>query len=948
MNILTVSLLVILLLLILAGVGSADSSIPNLSAGKMSASFYGSFSLRYGGIPIIRESSLWVHDPSWRVHYYGFNQVGKDITVREIDGGKEGLIPYHNEHFLGHHRVTVKPNSASFEFQYKLISDVKDADMEYCFGFLSAPLIAGCPFQAETENGPVSGTVPAICKSSNSMETLLTPSPIHKITIASRIGKMTLEVTGEPAGVMIFDARKVFAEWAERAPVFWCGVLGTHLETGQDHTQTITLTLDPTSVEQPRPSAQPAGGEVRAEDSAELRVPAERPVLVIPAPKSMKETPGDFVLTPETRIVVAEEARGEDFYGALSFASEVRDLYGIALPVVRESQAPKIGAILVGEAGENKLLAESAAAEKLSAPAKEEGYAIRVTPERVLVLGHDQQGSYYGMQTLKQLVKASAKSVSLQGCEISDWPSLKYRGALVFGGNEALPFHKKLIDRIFARYKYNNMVMADGFIQWDSAPKTWAPFSMPKKDVRADVSYARRHFILLEPLIQSMGHTLWMFNNGQNMDFVENPERPYGYCPLNPKSHEFLFRIYDEALELFPHKYFHIGHDEVLAPFVHEECKRRPVGDLIVQDIKALQDYLKKRGVEHVMIWSDMFLAPGEGTDATNAPDKKEARRRRDMLPKDLIITDWHYAPGKPEEFVSTKIWHDEGFQYIACPWWRADNIAGLAEAAKRNGAMGYLHTLWAGWNNREEILKESYEQVTAYILGAESAWNAGERTPDDLPYKVDEEFRRQWDRTAPDRTPRKGFTVDLSPLYNVPLADNAQHTGWLNLGPESDLASAPTGTQRLGGDLFRLAARNDANSAIRLAGTLTSAVVYPAKVEIPIGRKADSLLFLQTCDWPDNAGKMVGSFRVVYKDGTAQEIKLIYGDNIAAWSDPRTCPNGPEVWSGHTKAGDKISLRRMEWKNPSPDKSIARLEFQTAPAEAAPCLLGVSGISGE
>lgn len=946
MNIQTLALVLVLVGLV-AGTCHAGNTL-NLSVDKMGLSFNSGtgFSLSYAGVSIIKESTLWVHSPSWTTHYYGFPEGKQEVTVKEIEGGKEAVITHATPSFEGRHLITMTKNKVTLEFRYKLLAKV-DADMENCLGYVSASPIQGCSYHAETGNGVTDGVVPLVPKAAEMEKTLLSADPFKKLTIDSRLGKLTFEVSGDPAGLSIFDARKNPMDWAIKSPVFWCGVLGTTLQTGKEYTQTVSISVDP-GPEREKPLATSVGGDIFPADIEEARAPASGPVLVIPEPKQMKGGDADFPLSEKTQLVVAEGAKAEDFRGAQSFAEEVKALYDLDLAIVTESQAAESGVILVGEAARNKALAGAAKAEKLSAPDKEEGYAVKATAERVLVLGHDPRGSFYGMQTLKQLVKSTPKALTIQGCEISDYPSLKYRGVHLFTGNQALPFHQKMVDRILSRYKMNSLLLECDYIQWKSAPKLAVDFSMSQDDLKKDIAYARDHFMEVSPLVQSLGHGEWMFTNGQNRDLAEDPDHPYAYCASNPKTYDFITKIYDEAVDLFDHpRYFHIGHDEVtgLGQFPNDaQCKKKSVGDLFVGDVLKIHDHLKKKGAR-VMMWGDMLLAPGESPDATNAPTKEEARRRRDLLPKDIIFADWHYAPSDPGEFHSARILQDEGFGHIAATWYTPANIANYAAAEKKNNGGGLLQTTWAGYNSRETNLNENFDQFTAFILAAEFAWNSGATSLENLPYQPAEEFRRQWSRTKPDRATRKGFVIDLAPLCNVKLADNPTKTDWIGLGPDGDLSAVPAGDARLKGDLFRLAKPTD-YSAIRLTSALDGEIAHPKSAEFPVLRRAEAIVFLQTCAWPDTPGREVGGYTVRYNDGTTAEIKLIYGSNLAAWTDNRACPNAEIVWSGQTKLGQKVSLRRLEWRNPNPDKLITQIVFHSNNAEAGPALLAVTGIS--
>ena len=701
------------------------------------------------------------------------------------------------------------------------------------------------------------------------------------------------------------------------------------------------------NAEKPAVAASPATLEAKAREAADLRVAQYGPVYVIPEPQDMKLSDGAFRLTTHTRIVVADSAKPEDLRGAQSFADEVKLLYGFEPKIVREHEAGKGAMILVGEAS-NKLLASAAKKAALSAPAKDEGYALKVTPKLVLVLGHDRMGSYYGMQTLKQLVRADAKGTAIHGCTINDWPSLKFRGLHLFTSDKALPFHKKLIDRIMSRYKMNNLILEVDFIKWKTDPSIAVPWSEEQSDVKKELAYAHDHFIEVNPLLQSLGHCDWLFMSGKNKDIAENPDHPYAYCPTNPRVYDYIFKFYDETVKLFDNpKYVHIGHDEVQEPGGfprHEECKKRTPEQIFVDDTLKVSAHLAKSGAR-IMLWGDMMLAKGDSPDATNAKDPETAKWIRDQLPKDAVITDWHYASASPGDFKSLKLFMDEGHDAIAATWYTPANIEDFSKQAKNVGALGLLQTTWPGFNSCEDNLKSYFNQFSAVILAAEYSWNSGKTDLDHLPYNWDEEFRRQWDPKPIDAKGRKGFTLDISPACNVSLADNDLHTGWLGLGPKNDLSAVPTGETRLRGDLFKLAANDAAPSAIRLASSLDSDRAYPKIAEIGVDHKAKSLLFLHTCAWTDAAKRKVGAYKINYTDGTSETIDLLYGVNIVSWIDQRSVGGAEKAWGGRTKDDQRVALWRFQWDNPQPSKAIKSIEFSSNQTEAGPVLVAVSGL---
>lgn len=944
--------LIALALLVLGTASECSANVYacDMKSGKFSVNFNcggKGLSVWYDDVCVIRESSMWLHNPGWNVHYYGLPQMSDKVEVRDIDGGKEAVVTHKSEFFDGTQTITVTADKVSVDFKSKLIKEIEDADMEYCFGKFCAAPILGRPYTGVTHTGKnEKGVVPIRATSPDSWSQLLTSESFNKLEIDTRIGKMTLEVSGYPSSLMMMDYRLNQYHDIDEIPYFWCGT-NWHYEYGREYAGNVTLTMQPhAKAAAPKPVSIPAA----LVSDKNLRKAQYGPVYVIPEPQEMKLTQEAFRLTPSTMIVVADSAKRADLRGAMSFAEEVKLLYGFLPKVVREREAGKNPAILVGEAASNKLLAAQAGKRHLTAPAKEEGYALSVTPSQALVLGYDQRGSFYGMQTLKQLLVSDAGGAAIHGCEINDWPSMAFRGVHLFTSNEALPFHKKLIDRILARYKMNNIILEAEFVKWKADPDIAVSWAQDQSEIKEEIKYAKDNFIEINPLMQSLGHCDWLFMTGRNRDIAENPGKPYAYCPTNPRTYPYIFKFYDELIELFDTpRYVHIGHDEVSETWgfpLDEECKKIGGQQLFLDDTLKVYNHITKQGPK-VMLWGDMLLSRGDGPDATHAKDAQTAKWLRDQLPKDIVVTDWHYAAAKPEEYKSLKLFMDDGFDVIASTWDTPTNIEQFAQQAKNVGAMGLLQTTWAGFKSAESNIKENFKQFSAFILAAEYAWNSGKTDLDHLPYNHDEEFRRQWTPKSIAAVDKSGFAIDLAQAYNVSLADNESLTGWLGLGPQHDMSAVPNGPTRFRGDLFKLAADNTKPSAIKLASSLDDKAM-PESVKLNVGRKAESLLFLHTCAWPDKNNRKVGSYKINYADGSSETIDLQYGANIVSWLDQRSVGGAEKVWGGRTKDDQRVSLWQLQWDNPHPNKSIESIEFNSTSTEAGPVLLGLSALEAK
>jgi len=58
----------------------------------------------------------------------------------------------------------------------------------------------------------------------------------------------------------------------------------------------------------------------------------------------------------------------------------------------------------------------------------DEGYVLLVSPNEAVVAGRTTAGTFYGVQTLKQLVRGEGAGAFIPSVKIADWPTMRWRG----------------------------------------------------------------------------------------------------------------------------------------------------------------------------------------------------------------------------------------------------------------------------------------------------------------------------------------------------------------------------------------------------------------------------------------------------------------------------------------------------------------------------------------
>ena len=135
-------------------------------------------------------------------------------------------------------------------------------------------------------------------------------------------------------------------------------------------------------------------------------------------------------------------------------------------------------------------------------------------------------------------------------------------------------------------------------------------------------------------------------------------------------------------------------------------------------------------------------------------------------------------------------------------------------------------------------------------------------------------------------------------------------------MAPSATSSSFPTGRVRLEGAEFLVPA--GPRNAVMLWGTYAGKANLPREVKgIAIGKRAGVLLFLHVCGWSVPPAKKVGEYRVIYADGTKEEIPLVQGGNIADPTYPLPITAGRTAWEGKMADGTPVRAVCLPMEEP-------------------------------
>lgn len=673
--------------------------------------------------------------------------------------------------------------------------------------------------------------------------------------------------------------------------------------------------------------------------------------LILPQPVQARFTGGRFPLSGATTVLIGQSANAKDARAAEVIAEWIERKAGFRPRIERvltAEQRSLKGRIVVGETSLNPASGKLARQARIEQDIREmgaEGYVVRVTRDEALVSGFDSDGTFWGAQTLAQMIQGDGVGGWwIAGGTVKDRPAMPFRSVHLLTTRDALQFQSKLIRDILSPFKINYVILQMDKYDWQSHPEITDPNNhISPQDMKKLISTGRDYNITYIPLVMSLGHMEWIFRGGNHLDIAEDPQHPYAYCPLNENSYKLMFDLFDEAYALFGKPgYFHIGHDEfdMIGEFpTHEECRKLGKTELYYRDTQKVTARVKEMGARPMM-WGDILLKPG-----FNA--------RLNELPKDVVIADWHYSP--VEEYPSVDLFRKHEFEVVACPWYDHRNIFHLSDYAFKHGASGMMQTTWSGWEPSDVVFKNWPEQMFQYVLGAEWAWSPGVPPLSAMPYEADEVFNsRWWDGANP--APGAGavlpaggelVSIGIAPWANASARDSDGAPGWIGVGEGEDFSSLRAGNRRLGSLTYRiLSSAGGKASVVMLRGTRVTAQLPESVKGIAVGSKAKQLWFLHTTAYPDGPDRRVGSYTVRYSDGSSETIPLVYGQNIMAWTDNRPTLDYQSAWRGQAKSGRPIRLRALPWNNPHPDREIASIDFDGYPGNsAAPVLFAITAI---
>lgn len=287
-----------------------------------------------------------------------------------------------------------------------------------------------------------------------------------------------------------------------------------------------------------------------------------------------------------------------------------------------------------------------------------ESYRMTVDPKKIVVKATDAAGAFYAVQSLRQLTGLPEATAIACG-SVTDAPRFPYRG-LHFDVSRhfrSIDFLKKQIDAM-ALMKLNNLHLhftdAAGWrMQVDAYPRltefaAWRPQLSwqdwvdngaqycertddratggfyTKDELRDLVDYAAKRHITVIPEIEIPGHSKEVTTAYPELSCSGKPYVDEDLCIGKEATFEFIEKVLDEVMEVFPSTYIHIGGDEASKAGWREcaDCLKRMEAEGL-KDVDELQSYAIHRVEKYLndhgrsIIGWDEILEGGLAPNAT-------------------------------------------------------------------------------------------------------------------------------------------------------------------------------------------------------------------------------------------------------------------------------------------------------------------------------------------
>lgn len=437
---------------------------------------------------------------------------------------------------------------------------------------------------------------------------------------------------------------------------------------------------------------------------------------LIPTPQKVVPGQGRFTFTADTKILLGSPNDADDLFSAEQLMDEVKTEMILQLS---KTSILKGKVIALGLAARDNTIQRLLKSTGVDMPVKlgSEGYVLHVSASGIIIAANTAAGVFYGVQTLKQLVRSNKEGNSIPCVTITDWPALRYRGWMDDISRGPIPtvaYLKEVVKKM-AEHKQNFFTLyTENVFRLKSHPEVAPADGITPEQIAELTVFAKPYHIELIGNAQSFGHMEHMLQ----APFYNNiKENAYVVTPAAEATYKFLKEEYDEIVPSYQSSMFNINCDEVYG--LGRGPSKRMVDSLgmpavYAYHINRISDLIKPYR-KRILMWGDI---------AAQNPEIIP------KLPQDIVVLSWGYDPEESFESVILPF-KKTGFDFMIAPgvncWsevWpnmtaAVVNISNYVRDGAKLGAIGMMNTAWD--DDGENFFSYNWHGL---LWGAECSWH--------------------------------------------------------------------------------------------------------------------------------------------------------------------------------------------------------------------------------
>ena len=184
----------------------------------------------------------------------------------------------------------------------------------------------------------------------------------------------------------------------------------------------------------------------------------------------------------------------------------------------------------------------------------DQAYQIQLDRNKIIITANAEQGLFYGVQTLIQLLEKQDGHVYYPTGSIEDWPDLEMR-MVYWDDAHHLEYLDALKDAIrqAAFYKINAIsIKLEGHFEFSSAKPVIEPYAYTAKEYIELTDYAAAHFVQLIPYLDAPAHISFILKHPEYYHLRSFPHSNYELSVTNPEADKLITGMFDDLINANP------------------------------------------------------------------------------------------------------------------------------------------------------------------------------------------------------------------------------------------------------------------------------------------------------------------------------------------------------------------------------------------------------------